>query len=411
VGAGSRIREYRLRLGMTQEVLAGLAGVSVSWVGQVERGVISPGSLRSVIPVAQALRVDPMDLIEVPRTRRDGAAAGGTSNGLHTLVLALRTYPYELPETGTADLAGIRRRLDQADSLRRRCRYDEAGPLLATLIADAETAARVLEDTEHEREAFTSLSHVYRLCSPVLNRGGEEHDVAWIAVDRCSAAARRSGDPLLHAFAARCRAHAFAHFGWVTQATATIMPAIDALAPAAWRTPPQTSADPWWAPDPASLWGALLLAGALSAARSNDPAEARRLLRQAETTAVRVSRDDELFGPTNTAIHAVSCAIELGDATATLRLGETVDPSPLPSDALNRRAQVHVDLARAYEQKRQHESALHRLLEAERIAPEFTHGHSIVREMVSAMLHRREGRSRTSGLRELADRVGVTAPA
>lgn len=36
--SGQRIRLYRQRLGMTQEALAGLAGVSVSWLSQVERG-------------------------------------------------------------------------------------------------------------------------------------------------------------------------------------------------------------------------------------------------------------------------------------------------------------------------------------------------------------------------------------
>jgi hypothetical protein len=57
--------------------------------------------------------------------------------------------------------------------------------------------------------------------------------------------------------------------------------------------------------------------------------------------------------------------------------------------------------------KRQDEAALHRLLEAERIAPELARNHAMVREMVSAMLRRREGRSATPGLRELADRVGI----
>jgi hypothetical protein len=112
-------------------------------------------------------------------------------------------------------------------------------------------------------------------------------------------------------------------------------------------------------------------------------------------------------GPTNVAIHRLSVAIELGDATDALRLGGAMDTSPIPPGGADRHAWVHLDLARAYDMKRQDEAALHRLLEAERIAPELTRNHAMAREMVGAMLQRREGRSTTPGLRELADRVGI----
>jgi transcriptional regulator with XRE-family HTH domain len=404
VTAGRRIRRYRRRLGMSQEVLARRAGVSLGWLAQVERGEISPGSLRRVILVAAAIGVEPMDLVEVARLRR--GAADGTPDGLHTLAIAMRRDPDRLPAAGTADLAGIRGRLDQADALVRQCRYDEVGPQLAGLIADAATAAVELQSTEHERSAFTELSHVYRVVAEALLRGGEHHGVAWVAADRCSAAARRTGDPIVEAFAARCRAHVFTHAGWVDAAMETLMPAIDMLAPAAAATAPRPTADPWWTPDPASMRGALLLAGAFAAARSNDPAASERLLRQAEVTAARVPRDDGLFGPTTIAIDTVSCAIELGDVTRALRLGTELDPVALPPEELDRRAQVHLDVALAYDQRRWHESALHRLLEAERIAPELTRTQSFVREMVGAMLHR-EGGPWIPGLPDLADRVGV----
>jgi hypothetical protein len=103
----------------------------------------------------------------------------------------------------------------------------------------------------------------------------------------------------------------------------------------------------------------------------------------------------------------VSAAAELGDATEVIRLGYQVDTSALPADACGRRAQVHLDVARGYEAKRQDEAALHRLLHAERLAPELTHRQPHVREMIAGMLRRGHRTPSIPGLRELAARSGV----
>lgn len=53
---GERMRKERLSLGMTQEVLSEKAGISVSFLGQIERGERKP-SLETVINIANALQV------------------------------------------------------------------------------------------------------------------------------------------------------------------------------------------------------------------------------------------------------------------------------------------------------------------------------------------------------------------
>lgn len=53
---GERIRKERLFLGVTQEVLSEKAGISVSFLGQVERGERKP-SLETVINIANSLEV------------------------------------------------------------------------------------------------------------------------------------------------------------------------------------------------------------------------------------------------------------------------------------------------------------------------------------------------------------------
>ncbi|PKM79858.1 MAG: XRE family transcriptional regulator [Firmicutes bacterium HGW-Firmicutes-14] len=53
---GERIRNERLSLEITQEVLAEKAGISVSFLGQVERGERKP-SLETVVNIANSLGV------------------------------------------------------------------------------------------------------------------------------------------------------------------------------------------------------------------------------------------------------------------------------------------------------------------------------------------------------------------
>lgn len=184
-------------------MLAGLAGVSPSWISQVERGTRAPDSLRCLIPVAKVLGVEPMDLIEVPR-RREHAGSGGMS-GLDELVTVLRRDPQRLTQK-EPDVEGVAKRLDAAEALRRQGRYTELGPVLASIIADAESAARMAAGTEREPTAFTSLCHAYQTAVYMLLSAGENHGVVWVAAERSSVAAHRTGDPVIQGLSARCRA-------------------------------------------------------------------------------------------------------------------------------------------------------------------------------------------------------------
>jgi transcriptional regulator with XRE-family HTH domain len=402
---GSRIKLYRQQAGLTQEVLAGLAGVSPSWISQVERGIRAPDSLRCLIPVARVLGVQPMDLIEVPRRRERPET--GTLNGLDELVAVLRRNPQRLTQT-EPDLEGVAARLDAAEVLRREGRYIELAPMLATIIVDTESAARTAASTEHEATAFTWLSHAYQTAVYMMLSAGESHGVVWVAAERCSVAAQRTGDPVVEGLAARCHAYVCHHAGWMGESMETISSMLDTLSSVAANAPDpgRATGDPWWAPTPISLLGAFLLDGAKTAAVSNDRATAHQLLRRAAEAAAEVGEGSDLFSTVDVALASVAVAAELGDASEALRAGSELDTSSIRSFR-DRPAWNHIRVARAYEAKRNPEAALHRLLEAERVAPELTRNHAMAREMVSAMLHRREGRSVTPGLRELADRVGV----
>jgi transcriptional regulator with XRE-family HTH domain len=53
---GTRIRQYRKRLGLTQETLALNSGINVSFLGDVERGIKKP-SIESLEKLLNALNV------------------------------------------------------------------------------------------------------------------------------------------------------------------------------------------------------------------------------------------------------------------------------------------------------------------------------------------------------------------
>jgi transcriptional regulator with XRE-family HTH domain len=400
VASGTRIRLYRQRLGITQEVLAGRAGVSKSWLSKVERGVLSPGTVRSIIPLAEALGVDVTDVMDRPG-RPDADAAveeASTTPLLRVLTDYSDLVGAAAHRSASPNLAGLLAELLRARQVRRQCRFAEAAEQLSRLIVDAEAAAQMLAGQDDAPAAYWILAQTYRCATYTLLRSGERDDLAWIAADRCARASKLSRNVLLQARGARCLAHVFLHSGRIDEALTVTGRALDGL-----------DADHGAAPSPAYLatFGSLLLVGSLAAARGNDRAASQRFLRNAERIAEQVQRDDGFFGPTNVAIHGVSAAAELGDATEVIRLGYQVDTSALPADACGRRAQVHLDVARGYEAKRQDEAALHRLLHAERLAPELTHRQPHVREMIAGMLRRGHRTPSIPGLRELAARSGV----
>ncbi|MCA1833218.1 MAG: helix-turn-helix domain-containing protein [Actinomycetota bacterium] len=57
---GTRLREFRLERGLTQETLAELAGLHRNYVGEVERGLRNI-ALENIHALADALGIDPAD--------------------------------------------------------------------------------------------------------------------------------------------------------------------------------------------------------------------------------------------------------------------------------------------------------------------------------------------------------------
>jgi hypothetical protein len=165
--------------------------------------------------------------------------------------------------------------------------------------------------------------------------------------------------------------------------------------------------------DPAGLSarGALILLGAIVAARQGDRAAVTRQLDEAEQLAATLGRDGNHlytgFGPTNLMIHQVGIAVELQRPELAIQIGDQLDTSQMPAALVSRRAQVHLDLASAYAQTVGGDSpAVLHLLEVERIAPQVVSVNQTSRTLLGQLVER-ERRSATPGLRALACRAGV----
>ncbi|QIZ36841.1 XRE family transcriptional regulator [Saccharopolyspora sp. ASAGF58] len=235
----------------------------------------------------------------------------------------------------------------------------------------------------------------------MLDRLGETR-LPWVAAERSMAAAEQAGDPLLIAGGAWRLAVVLRHAGRLTESTDVPISAADALR----RNDKNAS------PEHLSMYGSLMLKGAVGAATINDHSATRDYLREIERTAERIGQDRNdfwlAFGPTNVAIHRVWLALEMGDPSHAINLSDSVPIDRLPPELAERRTSHLITVAWSFYLRRKYREALDLLKEAKEAAPEQLIFTSRVHNMLRGMLHRERSSIKTD-LRELSDFVGVAA--
>ena len=396
---GERIAYYRRRRGLSQVKLAGLLGRSESWLSQVERGVRSIDRISVLTEVAAALNVPVTELTPDPLVQEQAGEhptvqavrlALSSQDAIAVLFQERRGRLRERP-----DLAELQAKAARAWELTHTARYAELGELLPALIAECEVAARRRNPTER-RVATLLLAEVYQATAAAMSKL-RDLETAWVAGDRSITAAERGDAPVLAAAGAFRIAHALLSSGRIPEALRTALTTAAALEPQV----------PDGSPEVVAMWGALNQVAAVIATRAGEEEVARECMRKAEEAAGRLPSDRNdfhtEFGPTNVALHAVSIAVELGDAGEALRRAAAIDASQLSTE---RRARFLIDVARAYAQRRKAAETVRTLEEAEALTPEQVRSHPMVREAVRDLL-RGERRSVNPALRALAQRVGV----
>lgn len=390
VSIGERIAYWRKKRGYTQQVLAGLVGRTASWLSKVERGERIFDRLSVLFALANALKVQPGELIGGVALPPNGGTLTDPPRGIAAVRRALVTPSASTRQPPT--LTTLRRDIEEAKRLRQDAGYETLGRMMPELLTAALAATE-----QDEADAWWCLAVACEVASSLAITVGE-FDLAWIAADRGMTAARRSGDDLLLAVTARGLAHSLHWLGMPDAAASVCSDAADRIAPTD-ATPPQG-----W-----SVWGSLQLTEAINAIRLPDATSAWRLLGHARAAAARVGpgRNDywTAFGPANADVYAVAVALEDGNPVEALRVADSVALDELPT--AERRARFLVEVARAHLIRRDDAAAVGALLEAERHSAEEVRYQVVAREIVRACM-RRERRSRTPGLRGLAARLGVT---
>jgi hypothetical protein len=161
--------------------------------------------------------------------------------------------------------------------------------------------------------------------------------------------------------------------------------------------------------DPASVsvYGTLFLVGVMAAARSGDRPRTAYYLQEANEAARRLGRDANhlwtAFGPTNVAIHRVNAAVELGEVSAVLGSGLSVDTRAVPTE---RRVRYLLDVARVHDMTGKRDHALGTILTAEQMAPDQVRQHYLSRKLVASLVRSAVGKPGTE-LDGLARRLRI----
>jgi transcriptional regulator with XRE-family HTH domain len=391
---GERIRIYRGRRGLSQRELAGLIGRSESWLSQVERGVRSVDRFSVLVDIAQVLKTNVQTLAG---TRMEYAPNGDQQvEGIDAVSTALTTYPSLAPGDVLAEirLDDVERTCAEAHARYQSADYVAAARVISQLMQTVDAAVRDAAPDTLVR-ALTLQHDTYIVTAKLLTKVGDAH-LAWLAADRAVSAAARLNSPARLALAAY-------------QVTCALLELdrLDDAERVALSTAENLDDD---SPLGISAQGALFLIAAVIAGRRTDRKTATERLRRAQYLADALGEDGNhgwtAFGPTNVAIHQVSVATELGDAESAIAYAEQIDTSNLPEVLRSRRAQVHLDAAWAYSQRRNDAAAVINLMEAERVAPQVVRYNFVARDILRTLL-KRERRTATPGLRALATRAGV----
>jgi transcriptional regulator with XRE-family HTH domain len=326
---GDRIAYHRKRLGLSQVEFGGLVGRSESWVSQVERGVRPVDRMSVLQKVAVVLNVP---VSELRGEEEDQAEAAERPQAFDLIRSALTGHPaigFLLSEqrAANADLSPLLNQHGQIWDLVHASLHTDLAPALAALIPGLETAVRAARDDKTRRQARAMLADTCQATAAMMAKLGEG-DTAWIAADRAAALAEASGDALAVAASMYRMAHVFLSLDQIGQAQQVAAATTAALEPLT------TASNA--APEALSLYGACQLVLAIDAARDNDRIGAYRHLDLARKVAEKVGdgRDDygTEFGPANVAIHAVSVAVDLGDAGHALDLARDVDYQALSAE-------------------------------------------------------------------------------
>lgn len=285
------------------------------------------------------------------------------------------------PTNAPLSVAQLARDVAAAKCAYQACRYEHVLDQLVTLLPALETT-RASTDGDQRAQVEILAADLYHTVGSVLLKVGDPQ-MALIAAERSARAAAASHDPVASATSARIMTHALSSNGHNDQAVALVGQAASAL----------EQDNRLASVEAVAVYGALVLRGAVAAARRDDRDTAYAMLDEASRAAARLGYDGNDrwtgFGATNVLLHRVNVALTLGDAGTAIAIARTV---PLDKVTLaERKAALFVDVARAYTQWGRYEQGLTALRTAYDVAPEEVRCRPAVQRIAGDLASRAKG--------------------
>ncbi|WP_158453125.1 helix-turn-helix domain-containing protein [Nocardia otitidiscaviarum] len=390
---GERIAQARKLRGWSQSRLASETDLSLSLIRKVEQG--KRGATSAVVATcAKALRMSATDLLGQPHSPKSSA-----DRELHAAIAIIRNelaaYDIEDPAIEIRPLPALVDGVREVQRFRRAAAAPKLSTALLPLLPEVRAAVHRTDGEERDHR-LNLLCELYYGAHSLAHKLGYT-DLATIAIERMSWAAKESGDPLWTATSQFHRAALMTAGGDWNAALAFLERCRSSIEP---RLGEGATHD-------LVAWGGLHLQSGLAAARSGKRDTADSHLAEARATALRIGTDSDpilSFGPTNVGIWNIALAVEMMDGTEALnRARGFVMP---PSTPRERSGHYYIDLGRAWLLHGQRGKAFDALLTARKIAPSQTRHHPMVHETL-LVLAREDARS-TETLRGFAAWCGIS---
>jgi transcriptional regulator with XRE-family HTH domain len=400
VTIGARLRTLRRWRGKTQVELAGLAGLSPSFLSMVESGHRPLDRRSHIATLANALKVSETDLVGGPHLTPDPLQSD-PHKGIPALRVALQTNTLTTPAVDQArsldDVAEIV--TSKLEPLRRACDYVTIGRLLPDVLDELRYHVAVPADEAAQQLALESLVEAC-VCATFTAKNLNYADLAHLAARRAWEVARLLDDPIALGKANYVWLHTLPRAGSLDRNLVAAERAANALE--------SHARDPLGL----SVLGMITLTASLTAASLQQGPMASHWLDEAQDIAKRVPDDPmynwQSFSTINVNIWRVTVGVERGEAGGAVReLAERVNLDRLDKKS-SRRAGFFVDVGcgLAREPKAQAEAVrwLHR---AEETAPQRIRNSAVARATVAYLLNRARAAAGGRELRGMAARMGL----
>lgn len=399
VTIGARLRILRKWRRLTLTELAGLSGLSPSFISMAERGERFLDRRSHIAALAAALRVSETELVGGPHLSADPLQAD-PHTAIPALRVALETNNLANPLCERArPLGQLVTELDHIRPLFAACDYVRLGERLPALIDELHVHAA---EPANETAYRSALETLLEACVFATFRSKDlgYHDLAHLAAMRASEAAQCLDDPVALGKAAYLRIQTMPRAGSWERALVAAERAAATLEPHVDDQPGQ------------QVLGMLALSASLAAASAHQNRTAEHWLHEAGQLAEQVPDAPEKnwssFSTSNVNVWRVAVAVERGEAGGSvLDLAGRVDQEKL-ARRQSRYASFCADVGRGLAREpRMRDEAVHWLRRAEEVAPQRIRNSAPVRETVAVLLKQATVAASGRELRGMAARMGV----